>query len=109
MEDFRCFLLIQLPFELPDRAHQPLSFEPVIEFVDPVIACFTLFAHAEAMPARAKDVKFRFVACSPERVVEACNEGPCACIVLRNGEEDWRQSLRNRRHLVEGSAVDGAA
>jgi hypothetical protein len=41
---------------------ESLRFQPVAEFVDPVIAAGTLLSHAEAMAASAENVSFRFVA-----------------------------------------------
>jgi hypothetical protein len=40
---------------------ESLSFQPVVEFVDPVIAAGTLLSHAEAMAAGAENVCFWFV------------------------------------------------
>ena len=40
---------------------ESLSFQPVVEFVDPMIAAGTLLSHAEAMAASAENVSFRFV------------------------------------------------
>ena len=62
-----------------------MGFQPEVKFIDPVIARFALFAHAEAISAGAKGVEFRLVACILESVVEAGDERPCACIVLRLG------------------------
>src|SRR5262245_47016037 len=87
-------------------SRQTQGFQPEIELVDPMVARFSLFAHPEAVTARAKDVQFWFVTCRLKRVVEPRDERLCAFIVLRHGEEDGRQSLRNGRHLVVGSAVN---
>ena len=43
------------------RVRQPLRFQPVVEFVDSVIARFALFAHAPAMTAGVKNVKFHLM------------------------------------------------
>src|SRR6185295_400843 len=91
--------------ELLGWSRQAQRFQPEIELVDPMVARFALFAHPEAVTARAKSVQFRFVTCGLKRVVESCDERLGECIVLRHGEEDGRQSPRNWRHLVEGSAV----
>src|SRR6266849_1959859 len=39
---------------------ESLRFQPVVEFVDPVVAAGTLLSHAEAMAASAENVSFRF-------------------------------------------------
>jgi len=54
--DFPCCVFIKFPYELVERTRYPLSFQPVIKLVDPVVARFALFAHAEAMSAGSEEV-----------------------------------------------------
>ena len=72
--DWLCFSLRGLYiFLYPSKPHfcgfagplgQPLRFEPVVEFVNPMVAAGALLFYAETVTARTENVNFRFVASS---------------------------------------------
>lgn len=62
---------------------QSLRFQPVVEFVDPVIAAGTLLSHAETMAAGAENVSFGFVAGRFQRVIKLCHGFEDQSVILR--------------------------
>src|SRR3954449_2778716 len=85
---------------------EPVRGEPVVEFIDPVIAAGPLFPQAEAVTAALERMEVRLVASGDERITEPQHRLERDRIVLRPRHEDRRQLRRNWRHPAEGSAVD---
>src|SRR6202035_50490 len=88
------------------RFGESLSFQPVVELVDPVVAARALVAHAEAVAAGAEDVDLGLVARRSERLMELDDGGEGHGVVLRPGEKHGRQLRRDDRHDAERAAVD---
>src|SRR5882724_7570997 len=85
-----------------------MRFQPVIEFVNPVIPAGTLLSHAEPMAAGAENVSFRFVARRFQRIVKLNHgvEGQGHAIRPSGADHDYRvtssdsYSLRDFRSVV---------
>src|SRR5690606_15971233 len=85
---------------------QPLSFEPVVERVDPVVATRALLLHAKAVPTRGEDVDLGAMTGCLERLVEADDRLERDVVVLRPCEKKRRKLFRDCRWLAERCAIE---
>src|SRR3954454_1757242 len=85
---------------------EPLHPQPLVEFIDPVIAAGPLLPQTEAVAAGLEHMEVRLDASGDERVTEPQHRLERHRIILGPRHEDRRQLRRNRRDPAEGSAVD---